>query len=118
MQRLVIGLRASVVYALPRSPPPPVPYPTRAVHRAPTAGAAAFHMKYLAAISAALVKIVAVMADGAFKAPRRRAALAAAATPRAQAPREPTPKAPKRPRAPTPGQAALEGVEFEGGDVD
>jgi len=44
--------------------------------------------------------------------------LAAAATPRAQASREPTPKAPKRPRAPTPGQAALEGVEFGEGGVD
>ena len=44
--------------------------------------------------------------------------LAAAATPRAQAPREPTPKTPKRPRAPTPGHAALEGVGFEDGGVD
>ena len=118
VQRLVIELRAVVVGALPRSPPPPVPYPTRAVHRAPTAEAAAFHMKHLAAISAALVEVVTVTVDGAFKAPRRRAALATAATPRAQAPREPTPKAPKRPRAPTPGQAALEGVEFEEDGAD
>ena len=118
VQRLVIELRAVVVGALPRSPPPPVPYPTRAVNRAPTAEAVAFHIKHLAAISAALVKIVAVTADGAFKAPRRRAALAAAATPRAQAPREPTPKAPKRPRAPALGQAALEGEEFGKSGVD
>ena len=118
VQRLAIELRAVVVGALPRSPPPPVPYPTRAVHRAPTAEAAAFHMKHLAAISAALVEVVTVTVDGAFKAPRRRAALAAAATPRAQAPMEPTPKAPKRPRAPTPGQAAFEGVEFEEDGVD
>ena len=47
VQRLVIELRAVVVGALPRSPPPPVPYPTRAVHRAPTAEAAAFHIKHL-----------------------------------------------------------------------
>ena len=75
-------------------------------------------MKHLAAISAALVEVVAVTVDGAFKAPRRFVALAAAATPRAQAPTKPTPKAPKRPRAPTPGQTALEGVEFEEGGVD
>jgi len=78
----------------------------------------AFHMKHLAAISAALVEVVAVTADGTFKAPRYRAALAAAATPRTQAPREPTLKTPKRPRAPTLGQAALEGVEFEEDGVD
>ena len=33
-------------------------------------------MKHLAAISAALVEVVTVTVDGAFKAPRRRAALA------------------------------------------
>jgi len=73
VQRLVVELRAVVVGAPPRSPAPTAPYPARAVHRAPAAEVAAFQIKHLAAISATLVEVVAVMADGAFKAPRRRA---------------------------------------------
>ena len=81
-------------------------------------------MKHLVAISAALVALVEITAEGAFKAPRRRAVLPKSpATPRAVAPktkaRAPTaPKAPKRPREPTPAQAALEGEEFEEGSID
>ena len=36
MARLMAELRAVVARALPRDPPPPVPYPSRSAHPAPT----------------------------------------------------------------------------------
>ena len=114
--RLMAELRAVVARALPRDPPPPVPYPTRSAHPAPTRAAVAFHMKHLEAISAALVALVEITAEGAFKAPRRRTVLpkspAEVATPKAKA------KGTKRPRGPTAAQAALEGEVFEEDGVD
>jgi len=70
--RLMAEMRAVVARALPRDPPPPVPYPTRSAHPAPTRAAVAFHMKHLEAISAALVALVEITAEGAFRAPRCR----------------------------------------------
>jgi len=114
--RLMAELRAVVARALPRAPPPPVPYPTRSAHPAPTRAAVAFHMKHLEAISAALVALVEITAEGAFKAPRRRTALPKSpdevATPKAKA------KGTMRPRDPTAAQAALEGEVFEEDGVD
>ena len=114
--RLMAELRAVVARALPRDPPPPVPYPTRSAHPAPTRAAVAFHMKHLEAISAALVALVEITAEGAFKAPRRRTVLpkspAEVAAPKAKA------KGTKRPRGPTAAQAALEGEVFEEDGVD
>jgi len=120
--RLMVELRGVVARALPREPPPPVPYPARAAHSAPTRAAVAFHMKHLVAISAALVALVEITAEGAFTAPRSRAVVPKAqATPRAVAPKtkaKAKDKGPKRPRDPTPAQAALEGEEFEEDGID
>ena len=49
--RLMAELRAVVARALPRDPPPPVPYPSRSAHPAPTHAAVAFHVKHLEAIN-------------------------------------------------------------------
>ena len=119
--RLMDELRPVVVSgALPRNPPQPVPYPDRAPHPAPTAAAAVFQMAHLAAISAALVDMVELMAEGyVFNAPRRRAAAARASTAKApKALKAPTGPKAKRAREPTPAQAALEGQEFEEDGVD
>ena len=77
-------------------------------------------MAHLAAISAALVGIVELMAEGyVFNAPRRRAAAARASTAKApKALKAPTGPKAKRAREPTPAQAALEGQEFEEDGVD
>ena len=118
--RLMVELRPVVSGALPRNPPQPVPYPDRAPHPAPTAAAAVFQMAHLAAISAALVDMVELMAEGCvFNAPRRRAAAARASTAKApKALKAPTGPKAKRAREPTPAQAALEGQEFEEDGVD
>ena len=67
--RLMAELRTVVARALPRDPPPPVPYPNRSAHPAPARAAVAFHMKHLKAISAALVALVEITEEGALKAP-------------------------------------------------
>ena len=108
--RLLIELREVVGAPLPSKPPPPVPYPARALHPAPTLAAVAFEMKHIEAISAALNEIVAIAPEGSFQAPRRRAGLVALPRPR--------PKSAKRKREPTAAEAALVGVEFEEDFID
>ena len=100
-------------------PPPPVPYPKRATHPAPTRAAVAFEMKHLAAISTAFAELIAVTKESSFKAPRRRRATAPSAAPSAaSAEAAPPTAAGKRPRAPAHDEEALVGVAFEEGGVD
>jgi hypothetical protein len=73
--RLMAALPSLVAVPLPKKPPPPpVPYPKRAAHPIPACAAVAFELKHLAAISAALVDLVANTDENTFKAPRHRRA--------------------------------------------
>jgi hypothetical protein len=116
--RLMTQLLTVVAAALPKIPPPPVPYPTRATHPAPTSAAVVFESKHLVAASAALVELAAITAEGAFTAPprRRRAAASSSSSSTAvvTAPKRP----PKRARSPASAQAALVGEAFEEGGVN
>jgi len=93
-----------VVTFLKGKPSPPLPYPLRLAHPAPTRAAAVFDMKHIVAISDALSEIVESTVEGAFHAPRLL-------SPRA-------PSAPSAPRNPTAAQASTAGEDFEEDGVD
>jgi hypothetical protein len=108
VERLMRELAPVVATALPRKPPPPLPYLVHPAHPAPIPAAVAFDMKHIIAISDALSELVEITAEGAFEAPRR--------TPRAPAAAQ-QPRAP-RVRAPTDQETAFVGVVFEEDRVD
>ena len=93
-----------VVTFLKGKPSPPLPYPLRLAHPAPTRAAAVFDMKHIVAISDALSEIVENTVEGAFHAPRRL-------SPRA-------PSALSAPRNPTAALASIVGEDFEEEGVD
>jgi hypothetical protein len=75
--RLMALLLTVVAAALPKIPPPPVPYPTRVARPAPTSAAVVFESRHLVAVSATLVELAGITAEGAFTAPPRRRRAAA-----------------------------------------
>jgi hypothetical protein len=85
--RLVQGLKAIVVLPLPRLPPPPLHYPVRPAHAAPTAEATALDMQHTGRISEAITQLMHLAPAGSFKADAarsknpRRSALARAPPP-------------------------------------
>ena len=125
VQRLVSGLRGLVEKPLKKKPAPPLPYPVRPAHPAPTAGAAALDIEHVDKISAAITKLMALTSEGVIRAPRASApGRPRAAPPRAaSSPPPPTRKrrAPAGPRAPrnaTAAQASLVGESFEEEDIE
>ena len=116
--RLMTQLLTVVAAALPKMPPPPVPYPTRAAHPAPTSAAVVFESRHLVAVSAALVELAAITAEGAFTAPPRRRRAAASSSSSSTAAVTAPKRPPKRARSPTSAQAALVGEAFEEDGAD
>jgi len=70
--RLAEGVKAIVVLPLPRLPPPPLPYPVRTAHPAPTAEAAALDMQHMCRISDAITQLMQFTSEGPFKAARSK----------------------------------------------
>jgi hypothetical protein len=101
--RLVEGLKAIVVLPLSRLPPPPLPYPVRAAHPAPTAEATALDMQHMGSISNAITQLIHLAPAGSFK------------TARSKVPRRSAraPAAPSVPRARSANAATLAFVGFE-----
>jgi len=119
MARLMAELRAVVARALPRDPPPPVPYPSRSAHPAPTHAAVAFHVKHLEAINQrGTGGARGAHGGGAVQGPTtpdcspQVAGLGGSVEGQAKA------KGTKRPRAPTAAQGSLESEVFEQDGVD
>ena len=114
VERLASSLQAVVATPLLKKPPPPIPYPVRPAHPAPTSGAVALDIEHVHKISAAIAELMSMTAGGVIKAtrssaPRRRAAPAAARPPSRK---RSAPGASLAPRAPTPAQASLVGEGF------
>jgi hypothetical protein len=103
--RLAEGLKAIVVLPLPRLPPPPLPYPVRPAHPAPTAEATVLDMHHMGRVSDAITQLMHLTSEGSFKAARSK-------VPRRSAR---APAAPSVPRARSANAAslALVGAEFE-----
>ena len=105
--RLMSELAATVTKPLGRKPPPPVPYPVRATHPAPTPGAVLLDIEHVKKITESVLELARLTSEGAFvavRSARPRTAVTGAAAPAAAAP---------TPRAPTAAMRGLVGEEFE-----
>jgi hypothetical protein len=102
---LVEGLKAIVVLPLPRLPPPPLPYPVRPAHPAPTAEATALDMHHMCRISDVTTQLMHLTSEGSLKAARSKVPWRSACAP----------AAPSVPRARSANAVtlALVGAEFE-----
>jgi hypothetical protein len=108
--RLMSELAGVVSQPLPRKPPPPLPYPVRAAHPAPTQAAVALDIEHIHKIAESINELLRLTKEGVFVALR-------SAVPRTRAVKAPGVPAARQSRTPSTAQQQLVGEEFEEGGV-
>ena len=104
--RLMSELAVVVSEPLPRKPPPPLPYPVRAAHPAPTQTAVALDIEHIHKIAESITELLRLTKEGVFVALRSSA-------PRTRAGRAAGVPAAGQSRTPSAAQQQLVGEEFE-----